>query len=140
MKFSAMASSLDGSHKRAITSTKAIVLQGTSACPEGIVSHRNRSKPKPLDEFESQPRSAELPAVLDADRTDIDFDPLRLGFGKQRLLRGGRLIQRGLLDAQSARLIELTQPRHDPLPGPALGAVGFHQRPVRPACPSTVLK
>ena len=90
-------------------------------------------QPQLLDQFQRQPRAAELPAVLDPHTRAVDLDEPRLGLGlrKQLLLRRWRLRVGRLLHAQPARLVHQPQIGHRPLPRASFGAVRLDQRPIR---------
>ena len=83
-----------------------------------------------LDQFQSQPRAAEIAAVLDAHSLDIDLHPLRPHLVEESLLMGALLAFGRLLDALAPGLVELPQISDDPLARAALGAIRLHQRPV----------
>jgi hypothetical protein len=86
-----------------------------------------------LDEFQRQPRTAELPAVLDPDARAIDLDEARFGSGlrEQVALPRGRMGIGSLLHAQPAGLVHQAQVGHRTLPWPLLCAIRFDQRPIR---------
>jgi hypothetical protein len=90
-----------------------------------------------LDEFQRQPRTAELPAVLHAHARAVDLDEPRLGVGlwEQFWLRRWRPWIGRLLDAQPARFVHQPHLGHGSLSRPALGAVRFDERPIRFASP-----
>ena len=103
-----------------------------------------------LDEFQRQPRSAELPTVLHADSRAVDLDEPRLdircgvdfGVGcdvgcdvdcdvdcdEQSLMlllfRQGRRID-GLIHTEPPGFVHQSQIRHGPLPRAALRAIGL---------------
>ena len=83
-----------------------------------------------FDEFQPQPRAAEITTVLHAQAFDIDFHPLRPNVVEKPLLPWPRLAFGGVLHAQTMRLVELSQIGDDALAGPALAAIRLHQRPV----------
>jgi hypothetical protein len=74
------------------------------------------------DEFQSQPRPAEVAAVLDADPRGIDFDPLRRDVIEELFLV---IIPtfRHRLNAEASLFVELSEIGHDPLTRAALGAM-----------------
>ena len=84
-----MWSSLDGSQSLPMTKISAVSDQGICSCParKGLLEKLVQSEL--LDEFERQPRAAELSAVLDPHAGAIDLDKPRLGAGlrEQFLLR-----------------------------------------------------
>ena len=100
----------------------------SGAAPQEVV------QPQFLDKVQSQPRSAELAAILDADSRTVDLavtdktlPRLSHGLRKQVALpRGSRL-----LDAEPAGLVHQAQPGDRTLPWPALGAIRLHQSPIR---------
>src|SRR5256885_458215 len=78
---------------------------------------------KSLDEFQCQPRAAELPTVLDKARLGARFrEQLWLSIG---WLRGDRL-----LHTQPASLIHQSQVRHRTLPRPTFRAIRLDQGPI----------
>ena len=80
-------------------------------------------------QFQSQPRPAEIAAILDTNPRGIDFDPLWSGVVEEFFLPLVSSFRRHL-DAQSPLLVEFSEIRHDPLPRAALGAMRLHQRPI----------
>src|SRR3989304_3142350 len=85
---------------------------------------------QPPHQFQTQPRPAEVAAVLHADAGGVHLDPLRLDVVEEPLLPRSPPTFGGRLDAQPATLIELPQISHHPLPRPAFGPIRLHQRPV----------
>ena len=83
-----------------------------------------------LDEFQSQPRPAEIAAVLHPHAFDVHFDPLGPHVVEEPFLPRSWLAFGRLLDAQSLWLVELPEIGDHPLPRAALGAIRLHQRPV----------
>jgi hypothetical protein len=83
-----------------------------------------------VDKFQTQPRPAEIFAILNSQTSDIDFRPLRLDVVEESLLTRPLLAFGGFLDAQAMRFVELSEIRDHPLPRAALGAIRFHQRPI----------
>ena len=81
------------------------------------------------DEFQSQPRPAEVAAVLDADPRGIDFNPLRRDVIEELFLVIFPTF-RHRLNAESSSLVELSEIGHDPLTWAALGTMRLHQRPI----------
>ena len=83
-----------------------------------------------IDEFQSQPSSAEITAILHPHAFDIHFDPLRPNVVEEAFLPRALSAFGRIFDAQPLRFVELAQIGNHPLPRPALGAIRLHQRPV----------
>jgi hypothetical protein len=86
-----------------------------------------------LDQFQRQPRSAELTAILDPQTRAVDLDELRLclRFRKQTPLARPPARFNGFLHAQPARFVDLSQVGDGPLPRTALGAIRLDESPIR---------
>ena len=115
-----------------MTKISAVSDQGICSCPVGKRPAEEFVQSELLDEFQRQPRAAELPAVLDAHARAVDLDEPRLGAGlrEQFALPRRRLRIGGLLDAQPAGFIHQSQVGHGALPRAALGAIRLDQRPI----------
>ena len=87
---------------------------------------------EPVNQLPSQPRSAKLPTVLNADLRDIDLDMLRsCPFFEQRLLSiasGSGL--RSLPHAEPLGLVDVTEIGDDSLTRSAFRPDRLHQRPI----------
>ena len=105
-------------------------------------------QPQPANDFQSQPRAAELAAVLHANARGVDFDPQRLHRflvvllteQRQLLLAARRCrffrvrrtrVSNRLLHSQPPRFVKLPQPGDNALPRPSVGAIRFDERPIR---------
>ena len=124
-----MCNSLDGSQRRQRTSTNAISDQGTPRRRRDGAGEK-LFQTQAIDEFQSQPGTAEIAAVLHPHAFDIHLYPLRPHVIEETFLPVPARAFGRLLDAQTLRLVELPQIGHHPLPRTALRAVRLHQCPV----------
>jgi len=82
------------------------------------------------DQVQCQPRSAKRSRPLDDHPRKIHLHIVRLGGVEQRRLSFRRTTPGGLLDAEPASLVEISEVGDDLLPRPLGGAHAFDQRPV----------
>ena len=67
-----------------MTRISAVSDQGTCSCPGGMRTLQKLMQSELLDQFQRQPRAAELPAVLDPHARAVDLDEPRLGLGLRK--------------------------------------------------------
>ena len=89
-----------------------------------------RVQAKFADQFQRQPRAAELPAILDTHPRGVDGHPLGLGLLDKRVLPFRRTSYGRIAQTETSRFIQLAQPGDHALPRSTLGTIGFDERPI----------
>ena len=101
-----------------------------------LLPHRQRAQQEvvqseSLDEFQRQPRAAELPTVLHPYPRTIDLDEPRLGFGlRKQFVLPARLRIGRLFHTQPASLVHQPQVSNRPLSRTLRSAVRLDQCPI----------